>query len=106
MHEIVLLRDKVRNLEEANRTLSKRRRAKKTRLRNGGTMKLENRQAEAEEKESIREVEEVRRAESSRKKRVETRERRYRRCGNTGHNARICKEDVDSSSESDAEESE
>ena len=66
-------------------------------------MDLKDGQEEAEEKEGIGEAEEVRRAESSRKKRVETKERRYGRCGNTGHNARTFQEDVDSTSESDAE---
>lgn len=103
MHKLVLLQDEVASLREANRTPSKRRRAKKTRLRHGGTMTLENGQDIAEEKEVVREAEKVRRAESGRKKRVETRERRCGRCGNTGHNARTCQEDVDSTSESDAE---
>ena len=68
-------------------------------------MDLKDGQEEAEEKEGIREAEEVRRAESGRKKRVETRERSCGRCGNNGHYARTCQEDVDASSESDAEES-
>ena len=38
MHEVVLLRSRVASLEEANQTLSKRRRAKKTRLREGGLL--------------------------------------------------------------------
>ncbi|KAG6997197.1 hypothetical protein FocnCong_v015293 [Fusarium oxysporum f. sp. conglutinans] len=41
MHEVVLLRNEVRNLRDANEILSRRRRAKRTRLQKGGTMTIQ-----------------------------------------------------------------
>jgi hypothetical protein len=41
MHEVTLLRAQVRNLQQANEILSRRRRAKKTRLQKGGAMTVQ-----------------------------------------------------------------
>jgi hypothetical protein len=38
MHEVILLRNEVQTLREANDILSRRRRAKRTRLQKGGSM--------------------------------------------------------------------
>ena len=40
MHENALLQAEVKTLREANSSLAKRRRAKKTRLRQGGTLEI------------------------------------------------------------------
>jgi membrane protease subunit (stomatin/prohibitin family) len=44
MHQIVLMKDLIRGLEEANRTLSKRRREKKTQIRQGGSLTVRDAQ--------------------------------------------------------------
>ena len=41
MHEVALLRSRVTELEEANERLSKRRKAKKTRLQKGGSLSVQ-----------------------------------------------------------------
>lgn len=41
MHEMALLRAEVQDLRQANETLSRRRRAKRTRLQKGGAMTVE-----------------------------------------------------------------
>ncbi|KAK1838100.1 transposase [Colletotrichum chrysophilum] len=90
MHQIALLRSEVQILREENNLLSRRRRAKKTRLRQGGSLTL----AEAEDIQSQREattqIEEETRRSSGRRVRTETGQRRCGACGNTGHNARTC----------------
>jgi hypothetical protein len=40
MHEVALLRSRITELEEANERLSKRRKAKKTRLQKGGSLSV------------------------------------------------------------------
>jgi hypothetical protein len=99
MHQLALLRSENRALREANEGLSKRRRAKKIRLQQGGSLTL----AEGEDIQSQRDVDmqikEERRQSSGRKKRVETKERRCGTCGEPGHNARTCQVDVEPSQE-------
>jgi hypothetical protein len=41
IYKVVLLRDQVRNLKEANAILSRRQRAKRTRLQKGGTITIQ-----------------------------------------------------------------
>ena len=51
-HELVLLREEVKDLRTANKVLSKRRRAKKIQLRQGGSLSMQ----EAEDLIDTREV--------------------------------------------------
>lgn len=41
MHKMALMQSEIRDLRAANEALSKRRRAKKTRLREGGTLSIQ-----------------------------------------------------------------
>ena len=41
IHEVALLRSRITELEEANERLSKRRKAKKTRLQKGGSLSVQ-----------------------------------------------------------------
>ena len=41
MHKVALLRSRITELEEANERLSKRRKAKKTRLQKGGSLSVQ-----------------------------------------------------------------
>ncbi len=42
MYKMVLMQERIRTLEEANRTISKRRKAKKTRIQQGGVFSIQN----------------------------------------------------------------
>ena len=42
MYKMVLMQERIRTLEEANRTISKRRKAKKTRVQQGGVFSIQN----------------------------------------------------------------
>jgi DDE superfamily endonuclease len=89
-HELVLLRAEIKDVREANEVLSKRRRAKKTRLRQGGSLSFQ----EVEDLQAEKEVDTQLNIETRRtigpKTRDESRARRCGACGNTGHNARTC----------------
>jgi cell division protein FtsB len=90
MHEVTLLRAKVQDLEQANEILSRRRRAKRTRLQKGGAMTVEEgRQVVNQLDDDTQMV-----AESSRsrgqKGSAQVKERRCGTCGKIGHNARRC----------------
>ncbi|KAJ3455278.1 hypothetical protein MRS44_013878 [Fusarium solani] len=90
MHELALLRAEVRDLQQANETLSRRRRAKRRRLQKGGVMTV----GEAREAIDQMNVDGQVERESSRRGGQggsgRPRERRCGGCGKTGHNARTC----------------
>ena len=103
MHEVALLRSEVRILRDANKALSKRRMAKKTRVRNGGTLTIGDAQDLLAQKDADEQLEQEARWRSGRKKRVELGARRCGTCGMTGHNARTCENDMEMSGESSDE---
>jgi hypothetical protein len=103
MYRLALLEGEVSSLRKVNEALSKRRRAKKARIRQGGSLSFQEAQSIIDEKSVVMQIERETRENSGRKKRTETRERRCGRCGNPGHNARTCQEDVDTISEEDSE---
>ena len=103
MHRLALLEGENVSLQKANEALSKRRRAKKTRIRQGGPLSFQDAQNLIDQKDVIQQIEQEMRENSGRRKRVETRQRRCGRCGNTGHNARTCQEAVDTSSKEDSD---
>jgi hypothetical protein len=90
MHEMALLRAKLQDIRQANETLSRRRRAKRTQLQKGGAMTVE------EGRQAINQVDSGTKvvAESSRggvqEGSARAKERHYGTCGKTGHNARRC----------------
>jgi hypothetical protein len=90
MHELALLRAEVRDLQQANETLSRRWRAKRRRLQKGGVMTV----GEAREAIDQMNVDGQVEGESSRRGGQggsgRPRERRCGGCGKTGHNARTC----------------
>jgi hypothetical protein len=102
-HELTLLSAEVRTLRQANEALSKRRRAKKNRIRQGGTLTVEDAHdiiSQTEVDEQIRRDEHVRGGQ--RKERKST-VRCCSICRKPGHNAQTCQEVVDVSSSSDSE---
>jgi FtsZ-binding cell division protein ZapB len=94
MHQMALLKAEVNELREANATLSRRRRAKKTRLRHSGSMTVAEGQELQDQREIAEQIQQETLQSCGRKRRTETRERRCRRCRQPGHNARTCKADI------------
>ena len=102
-HEMTLLSAEVRTLRAANEALSKRRRAKKTRVRQGGALTVEDAQDILAQKDMDEQVRRDLRAEGGNRKEGQSSGRRCGTCGKAGHNARTCQEDVDMSSLSDSD---
>ena len=93
MHQMVLMQDRIRTLEQANRTISKRRRAKRSRIQEGGTLDLESAREILDSKDIEKQLTQETRANGGRRKRIELNPRRCGNCGKAGHNARTCQED-------------
>jgi hypothetical protein len=90
MHEMALLRAELQDVRQANETLSRRRRAKRTRLQKGGAMTVEEGRRAIDQVDGGTQVV----AESSRggvqEGSARAKERHCGTCGKTGHNARRC----------------
>ncbi|KAM5528251.1 transposase [Fusarium oxysporum f. sp. phaseoli] len=99
MHEVVLLRNEVRNLRDANEILSRRRRAKRTRLQKGGAMTVQDASQVIDQMDVDAQIV----AESSRSGGRGRSERPGGRrcgvCGKAGHNARTCQVVIETSGE-------
>jgi hypothetical protein len=102
-HEITLLSAEVRTLRAANEALSKRRRAKKTRVRQGGALTVEDAQDIIAQKDVDEQVRRDVRTEGGNRGEGQPSKRRCGTCGKAGHNARTCQEDIDISSLSNSE---
>jgi hypothetical protein len=101
MHQLTLLKSENCNLRAENEILSRRRRAKKTRLRQGGSITVADGQnIQAQNEVDVQVKQEMQRS-RGRKPRVESNKRRCGTCGNTGHNTRTCQIDVIISGEDD-----
>jgi hypothetical protein len=94
MHQIALLRSENHILRQENETLSRRRRAKKKRLREGRSLTLGQGHDSQGQNEVDMQLEEESRRNGRRKRRPETKERRCGVCGKAGHNARRCQIEV------------
>ena len=103
-HSLILMNEQIRILQDANVALAKRRKAPKTRLQQGGALSLEDSKALIASKAKGKRLAPVERENDSSSKRAKTTSRRCGVCGETGHNARICSKDVESSSESESDE--
>ncbi|KAK7592451.1 hypothetical protein V3481_007069 [Fusarium oxysporum f. sp. vasinfectum] len=102
MHQMALLRSENQILRQSNETLSKRRRAKKTRLRNGGKMTIdEGREAISQMDIDTQGVAELSRS-GDRGGSARLKESRCGICGKAGHNRRTCQIIVYISGEEDS----
>lgn len=89
-HKLALVEAECRGLRTANEILSKRRRAKKTQLRLGGSLNTAEAEAIRVEKGVVDAGGENMRQEGARTEGGESRGRRCGNCGKTGHNVRTC----------------
>jgi hypothetical protein len=93
-HQLTLVTAENRILREANQALSRRRRAKKTRVRQGGALTIEDVQDVLARRDIEEQVRCDKRSERGTQKEGQLPERRCRTCGKSGHNARTCREVV------------
>jgi hypothetical protein len=97
MHQVALLRAEVSSLRKANEGLSKRRRAKKTRIRLGGSLTVQDAEDLLDQKAVDEQVMQETRQGGGRARGGRTKIRCCGVCGKPGHNARTCQEAVESS---------
>ena len=93
-YEITLLLAEVRTLRAANKALSKRRRAKKTRVRQGGALTIEDTQDVLAQKEAEEQARRDKRSEGGRQNKGQPSRRRCGTYGETSHNARTCQDTI------------
>ena len=93
MHQMVLMRDRIHTLEEANRTISKRRRAKRTFIQDGGILHLEPARDILTSKDVDGQLTQEIRANGAGGRRAKSTLRRCSKCNQTGHNVRTCPAD-------------
>ena len=100
-HQNTLLVEEIRTLRAANEALSKRRRAKKTRVREGGAYRVEDMHDILSQQEVDEQFRRDLRAQKGNQAEGKPSIRRCGTCGQTGHNARTCiiEENISSSSE-------
>ena len=99
MHEVALLRSRITELEETNERLSKRRKAKRTRLQKGGSLSVQGAEdlvgrinVGSQQSEEIG-------SGSGQVQGVQSRIQHCSNCSETGHNARTCQIVVETSKE-------
>ncbi|KFZ00543.1 hypothetical protein V500_01022 [Pseudogymnoascus sp. VKM F-4518 (FW-2643)] len=97
MHQVALLRADVSTLRKANEGLSKRRKAKKTRVQLGGSLTIQEALDLLDQKAVEGQVLQVERQGSPRTRGSCTKTRCCGVCGKPGHNARTCQEAIESS---------
>ena len=97
MHQVALLRAENASLRKANEALSKRRRAKRTRVQLGGSLTVQDAQAVLDQKTVGGEVVQETQQDGSGAGGGRTKVRCCGVCGKPGHNARTCQEAAESS---------
>ncbi|KFY24886.1 hypothetical protein V493_04968 [Pseudogymnoascus sp. VKM F-4281 (FW-2241)] len=102
-HQNTLLTAEVRTLRKANEALSKRRRAKKNRIRQGGALTIEDAHDILAQEEVDAQIQRDGCSRGVGKNEGQPTVRRCGTCSKTGHNARTCQEVVEISSSSDSE---
>jgi hypothetical protein len=102
-HQVTLLIAETYTLRKANEALSKRRRAKKNRIRQGGALTIEDAHDILAQEEVDEQIRRDKRSGGVDRSEGNSTARRYSTCRKTGHNARTCQEVVETSSSLDSE---
>jgi hypothetical protein len=102
-HELTLANAEIRTLRQANQALSKRRRAKRTRVCQGGVLTVKDAHDVLAQREVDEQIRRDKRSREGRQNEGQSTGRHCSTCGKTGHNARTCQEVVEVSSSSDSE---
>jgi hypothetical protein len=95
MHQVALLQSEVSTLRKANEALSKRRRAKKTRVQLGGSLTVQDAQDLLDQRAVGKGVVQETQPDGSGTGGARAKVRRCGTCGKPGHNARTCQEAVE-----------
>jgi hypothetical protein len=102
-HQLTLVTAEVRTLRAANEALSKRRRAKKARIRQGGALTIKDAHDVLSQREVDEQIRRDKRSGEAFQNEGKSTRRRCGTCQKTGHNTRTCQVVVDVSSSSDSE---
>lgn len=94
MHRLTLVEEEVEHLRTANRDLSKRRKAKRSRIRLGGSLTVAEGEDLLDQDDVDIQLGQEMQQHSAHSRASAPRARRCGNCKNTGHNARTCKEYV------------
>ena len=102
LHENVLIKARVRELEEQVAELTKRRGRKRKRIQTGGTLEFGAGALQVAKSASAACTRSKKGGGRGSQERTQPAQRRCGNCGGTGHNARTCQKDADKDSESNA----
>ena len=105
LHENVLIKARVRELEEQLAAVTKRRGRKRKRIQTGGTLDFGAGASQAAESSSAGRTTSKKARGKGSQERAQPGQRRCGTCGETGHNARTCQKDAEEDSLSDTSES-
>jgi hypothetical protein len=103
MHQVALLKSENQLLRQANAILSRRRRAKRTRLQDKGKMTIQEGRDAVDQLVPDAEGEAGLSRNRGQGRGVQLRERRCRLCRQPGHNARTCEIVIEISEEEDSD---
>lgn len=103
MHRVALLEAETSALRKANEALSKRRRAKKTRVRLGGSLTVQDAQDLLDQKDLDEQIKKEERQSGGRGRGARTKAPRCSNCGGTGHNVRTCQNGTEGSNVSNSD---
>jgi len=90
MHSVVLMRSRLASLQMANETATQRRKRQKKRIQKGGVLTKADGQAILEQAGVDEQIDGETRQSKRRKTGGSPRQRRCRRCRETGHDSRNC----------------
>jgi hypothetical protein len=102
LHQNVLLTSRVTELEKQLEMVTKRKARKRKRIQHGGTMEYGIASAQIAAEASVALPKSKKARSRNNCEPAQSGSRRCRNCGETGHNARTCKTDLEGSSESEA----
>jgi hypothetical protein len=102
LHENILIKARVRELEEQVAELTKRRGRKRKRIQTGGTIEFGAGALQVAESASAARTRSKKGGGRGSQERTQPAQQRCGNCGGTGHNARTCQIDAEEDSESNA----